>query len=177
MSSSTPPDRLDQIQQELAGILEARLATLTTTLQATEATSRRIVAAEMEIQRASRDQTRLTAEIGQIEADAQSFLEQREALTSKHSTALKDREKKLKALEALQQVVASADAENSTAKSQLAALEAQERDLTKENSDLKAKLRTIEENIARMTALRDEIMHSISDQSAYMKRLAGADTD
>jgi len=177
MSSSTPPDRLDQIQQELAGILETRLAALTTTLQATEATSRRIVAAEMEIQRATRDQARLTAEIGQIESDAQRFLKERESLKSKHSKALKDREKKLKSLEELQKVVATADAENSSARSQLAELEAQEGALKKENSDLKAKLRTIEENIARMTALRDEIMHSISDQSAYMKRLAGAESD
>ncbi len=177
MSSPTSPDRLDQIQQELAGILETRLAALTTTLQATEATSRRIVAAEMEIQRATQDQNRLSAEIEQIESDAKRFLEQRDALKAKHSEALKNRESKLQALEELQQVVATADAENSDSHGQLAALEARQKDLKKENADLKAKLRTIEENIARMTALRDEIMHSISDQSAYMKRLAGAETD
>ena len=56
MSTSQSHDRLDQIQEELSGILEERLGTLARVLQTSEATTRRIVAAEMELQRHTHDQ-------------------------------------------------------------------------------------------------------------------------
>ncbi|HCH62613.1 MAG TPA: hypothetical protein DFR83_07415 [Deltaproteobacteria bacterium] len=175
MSSSSAPDRLDQIQQELASILEERLAALTTSLQATEATSRRIVATEMELQRAQQTQSRLTAEVAQLESGAQGFVAQRETLEAEHAQTLQEHAKQMGALEGLQQIIADASVENSSSRARLTKLEAQAEALMTENENLQAQLRTVEENISRMTALRDEIIHNIRDRSDFVKRLPGAD--
>ncbi len=176
-STMSSPDRLDQIQQELAGLLEERLGALTVALHASETTTRRIVAAELEMQRAQRDAERMKGELSRLESEAAAYAEQREALANQHAEALRTRDEKRQALEQLQAEVQDADAENNRDRKKLAALEEEASALRQENADLKMKLRTIEENIARMKSLRQEIMNSISGQTSYMQRLAGAGND
>jgi len=177
MSSSQPTDRLDQIQQELASILEERLGALSAALQQNEATTRRIVAAEMEMQRHSRDHARMASELTRLESEAAEFASRREEMETRHAGVLADRDAKRTELERMEEVVRTADAANAKDRRRLAELEDEASALRQENADLKTKLRTIEENIARMKALRDEIMNSISGQTHHMKRLAGAGTD
>lgn len=173
MSTIDSPDRLDQIQAELADILEARLGALAAVLQASEATTRRIVSAELEMQRHTGDQQRKEAEITRLQAEAASFADKRAAVEARHAGVLADRDARRKELEAIEEEVRNADAENARDRRRLAELEEEAGELRQENADLKTKLRTVEENIARMKSLRDEIMNSISGQTLNMKRLAG----
>lgn len=177
MSSPSAPDRLDQIQQELASILEERISRLNAALQANEATSRRIVATEMELERAKNTGKRLAAEAARLESEAREFTERREALESQHSQSLQARDEQKAALDELQGFIDDAGAENASSKARLGQLEQQADALRKENEDLNGELQTVEANISQMTALRDEIMHKIRDRSEFVKRMAGGNTE
>lgn len=177
MSSPSAPDRLDEIQQELATILEERITRLNASLQANEATSRRIVATELELQRAKATGEHLASEVTRLESETRDFVERREALESQHAQTLQARNEQKTALDELQGFIDDAGAENTSSRARLSQLEQQADALRKENADLKSELQSVEDNISQMTALRDEIMHKIRDRSEYVQRMAGGETE
>ena len=173
MTSASSTDRLEQIQHELAAILEERLGSLATVLRASESITRRIVATEMEIERHTQDRSRLEAELATLRAAADTYGSQSQRLLDEHSELLAFRDEQRASVARLEAEVREADGENERARRRMSQLEEEASALREDNADLKMKLRTIEENIARMKALREEIMSSISGQTAHMKRLAG----
>lgn len=177
MSSDASTDRLSQLQAELAQILEARLATVHTALQQTERTTRRIIAAELDIERSRSTQARLQAELKRLEAEVSGHAQERAAIESRHAEVQAQRDGQLEELARMEADVREADANTERTRRKLRSLEDEADSLREENANLKTKLRTIEENIARMRSLREEIMNSISEQTNQMKGLAGAGLD
>ena len=177
MTTDTSADRLDALQQELAAILESRLGDLSRVLHRNEITTRRIVATEMEIKRHESDVTRMESELDRLRDSAAEIAGRRLEIETQHADLLRGRTDQQAALEALEAEVRNADSENATARRRLAQLEEEAGALRQDNSDLKTKLRTIEENIARMKALREEIMSSISEGTSQLKRLSGTGLD
>jgi chromosome segregation ATPase len=177
MTADNSTDRLDDIQQELAAILESRLGELSRILHRNEVTTRRIVATEMEIKRHESDAIRMESELDQLRDNAAEIAGRRIQLESQHADGLRDRSDQKASLEALEIEVRDADSENSSAARRLAQLEEEAGALRQDNADLKTKLRTIEENIARMRSLREEIMSSISEGTSQLKRLSGTGLD
>jgi len=177
MTTDSSTDRLDALQQEFATILESRLGDLSRTLQRSEVTTRRIVATEMEIKRHESDASRMESELDRLRDSAAEIAGRRISIESEHAELLHRQTDEQAALELLEAEVRSADGENATARRRLAQLEEEASALRQDNADLKTKLRTIEENIARMKALREEIMSSISEGTSQLKRLSGTGLD
>ena len=168
------PDRLKEIQTELAKILEARLAELTDTLRSTEGVTRRLVAAEIEIERHRGARAQLEKELEGLQAEV-SVLSTRAADANLQRKRLgAEREGLALQVESAEREVRETDAEASKMRSRLGTLNEEADALRVETGNLKLKLKTMEENITRMRRLKEELMSSISGLTAQMSGLAGS---
>ena len=92
MSDDTS-QRLEAIQGELATILEARLAELNRTLRDTEAATRRIISAEVEIERHRGAQASLDGQLERIQADLDEGRERARSLAQRERDLNSERER------------------------------------------------------------------------------------
>jgi len=169
--------RLEQIQAELATVLEERLGVLSDALANSERTTRRIIAAEVELERNLQAREALQREVGELDTqvkDARHRCEearQQNAKLSAERDTLRQNEQKLdKGLEQVRSEVAAAQR-------RVEGLEKEADGLRNENTALRTKLKTLEENLTRMRQLKDELMSSISGLTQQMSGLAGGDPE
>ena len=171
--SDPTTERLQAIQSELAGILEERLSALNEAMRGTEALTRRIVSAELEIERHASRRESLEAEVGELEAAAKADLEGSAGMRARHAELVAERQAIASETERLEEEVTEAGRELERTRGRVTQLEAEAEALRSENANEKAKLKTLEENIARMRRLKEELMSSISGLTQQMTGLAG----
>jgi chromosome segregation ATPase len=173
MSSEATTDRLDEIQAQLASILEARISELDTALRDSESMTRRLVGAEIELDRHRATKQRLSAELDGILAEAKDAGAAASELQDRHAAAIRERADGREATARLEVEVRTLDADVEQSRARSRALESEHDELRSENASLKTKLKTLEENITRMQRLKDELMSSISGLTAQMSGIAG----
>ena len=83
--SDTPADRLQVIQSELTQLLQERLATLDSALRDSETTTRRIVRAEVEIDRYTSSSERLRDELSTLKAQTTQMRAEQEDMESQRA--------------------------------------------------------------------------------------------
>jgi len=171
--SDPTTERLEAIQSELAGILEERLSALNQAMRGTETFTRRIVSAELEIERHAARRESLEAEVVELEAAAKADIEGTADIRSRHAELTAERQRIANETERLEEEVAEAGQQLGRTRGRVTQLEAEAETLRSENAALKAKLKTLEENIARMRRLKEELMSSISGLTQQMTGLAG----
>lgn len=173
MSSEATTDRLDEIQAQLASILEARIGELDRALRDSESMTRRLVGAEIELDRHRSTKQRLSAELDGILAEAKEAGAAASDLQDRHAASIRERSDGREATARLEAEVRTLDAEVEQSRARARALESEQDELRSENASLKTKLKTLEENITRMQRLKDELMSSISGLTAQMSGIAG----
>lgn len=172
MSDATA-DRLEALQGELTAILDERLGSLNATLRETERATRRIIGAEIEIERHRAAREDLDRQLERIQADLDADRAAADAVREQHSALTSDRDAARDQRSALESDVRDLEAEVARTRGQVTDLESEADTLREENATLRTKLKTLEENITRMQKIKDELMSSISGLTAQMSNLAG----
>lgn len=166
-------DRLEKLQAELQQVLEDRLAELSQAIRQSETVARRIVSAELEIERHRGTTTQLGAEIDTLEQQLDAARQRAAEVRERHDALSAERERYRAEVERLRAAVAEADGEVAQARASVEGLEGEAETLRAENATLKTKLKTLEENVTRMRRLKEELMTSISGLTQEMSGLAG----
>lgn len=172
MSDATA-ERLQALQGELTAILEERLTELNGALRDTESATRRIIGAEIEIERHRAAREDLDGQLSRIQAELDADREAADAVRARHAALTEERDAGRQELAALQADVRDVEAEVARTRAEVADLEDEAEQLRNENASLRTKLKTLEENITRMQRIKDELMSSISGLTAQMSNLAG----
>lgn len=178
MSASTHDDttsRLQAIQRDLAAILEARLSELTEAMKNTELVTRRIVAAEIELERHRASQDQLSGDLGSLEDEVRAARARAEEVRGTHAQLAQARDQSRAELQRIEREVADIDAEVEQSRQRARELENTAETLRRENAALKVKLKTLEENVARMRQLQKELMSSMSDLTQQMTSVASGE--
>lgn len=163
-------DRLEQIQSELAGILEERLGALDRVLQKTESSTRRIIAASVEAERHEAHVTRLELERTSAEEAVKQARARADEVRSQHAGLIQDRDRTRAEVHRLEQEIREADTEVERNRQRIVGLETESSTLREENSALRAKVKTLEENIMRMQRLKEELMSSVTGLAQQLRQ-------
>lgn len=171
MSDETT-DRLTQLQAELNAILAERLAALTAAVRGTEATSRRILGAELELARHQDDKARLDAELHALSAELGAARDRTAAVRAEAEATAARAATQRAELERIEADIREADAEAERNRRRVSALQAEAESIRDENTALKTKVRTLEENIQQLRAIKAEMMASLTELTAQMSTLS-----
>lgn len=169
--------RLQAIQEELASILESRLNELTQAMKFSETLTRRLLAAELEVERHTAGHGQLQAEIAAMEAELGGSRDRLNEVREQHAEFVAERDRARSEVSRMEREVRDIDSEVEQSRKRVRELEATAESLRKENGSLKAKLITLEENVTRMRQLQKELMSSISGLSSQMAGLTSADKE
>lgn len=169
--------RLRALQDELQQILEDRLKELVQAVTDGEEAARRILTAEVELERHRALASRLQAEADALAAELGAVGEQTVRLAALHRQAQAELEAHRGRQSLGEAEVAEIRRAVEAGRAQLEALEAEARALREENTTLKNKLDTLQENVQRMRRLRQELMTSISGLTQEMTGLAGGNNE
>jgi chromosome segregation ATPase len=175
--SDTTSQRLQAIQTELAKILEARLNELSDAMKQTEATTRRILAAEIEIERHAASREQFERDLLGVEAEAKAARAQAEEGRTQHGNLLRERDRLRAEVQRIEREVRDADAEIEQNRKRSRELESTSETLRRENTALKVKLKTLEENVVRMRQIQKELMTSMSELTQKMTDLSAGDKE
>jgi chromosome segregation ATPase len=166
-------DRLARINAELSEVLEQRLGVLAEAVAASERVTRRIIAAEVEIERHNQHRTALEQEVTDLEGRVGEDRKRWEGAKGEMARLVAERD-------IMQETVAQLDRDLDATRSEVAdlrtrsgGLEGEAEALRNENTALRTKHKTLEENLTRMRQLKDELMSSISGLTQQMSGLAG----
>lgn len=170
-------NRLQAIQEELASILDSRLNELTQAMKTSETLTRRLLAAELELERHNAGHGQLTAEIASMEAELAGSRDRLNEVREQHAEFVTERDRARSEVTRMEREVREIDGEVEQSRKRVRELEATAESLRKENTSLKAKLITLEENVTRMRQLQKELMSSISGLSSQMAGLTSADKE
>jgi len=173
--SDAGDDRLKQIQSELTAILEERLGALNQVLQSTEAATRRIIAADVEMERHRLNQATLQAEQENIEAQVIDARERVGAVRSQNAKLNAEQERLSSEIARREREVRELDAEAERSRQRIAALEAEGITLREENASLRTKVKTLQENIVRMQRLKEELMSSVTGLAQQLRQASGTE--
>lgn len=168
-------DRLEQIQTELASILEERLGALDRVLQQTEASTRRIIAANVETERHQSHVQRLENERESAEKEVMLVRSQADEVRNRHAGLIQERDRTRADVHRLEQEVRESDAEVERNRQRITALEAESSTLREENNALRTKVKTLEENIVRMKRLKEELMSSVTGLAQQLRQASGTE--
>ena len=168
-------DRLEQIQTELAGILEERLGALDRVLQLTESNTRRIIAASIETERHLSSVQRLESERITVEEEVLRVRSQADEIRNHHAGLIQERDRTRAEVHRLEQEVRESDVEVERNRQRIATLEAEANTLREENGALRTKVKTLEENIVRMQRLKEELMSSVTGLAQQLRQASGSE--
>ncbi len=163
-------DRLEQIQSELAGILEERLGALDRVLQQTESSTRRIIAASVEAERHQAHVQRLEDERASAEEEVARIRARADEVRSRHAGLIQERDRTRAEVHRLEQEIREADAEVERNRQRITSLEAEASTLREENNAQRTKVKTLEENITRMQRLKEELMSSVTGLAQQLRQ-------
>lgn len=162
--SSPSADRLDQISNELASILEARMKDLLAAMKGAEQTTRQIVSAEMEIARYQQVIESSGAEKAALEKETATLKGRAEEAKAAQAKAAAERDR-------LREELGGVEANAQAARDQHRALVEQSDALTKETTELRNKIRALEENLVRMRKMKEELLSGIGSLTQQMSQL------
>ena len=168
-------DRLEQIQAELAGILEERLGALDRILQQTESSTRRIIAANVEAERHQAHVQRLESERSSAEEEVMRVRGRADEVRNRHAGLIQERDRTRAEVHRLEQEVRESDAEVERNRQRITSLEAEASTLREENNALRTKVKTLEENIVRMQRLKEELMSSVTGLAQQLRQASGTE--
>ena len=164
--------RLEAIQRDLAAILEARLTELSQAMKNTELLTRRIVTAEIEIDRLGSSRSQLEGDLGALEDELRATRARSEEIRGAHGQLSAARDSARAEVLRLEREVQDIDAETEQSRTRVRELEASSENLRRENAGLKIKLKTLEENVSRMRQIQKELMSSMSELTVQMTGVA-----
>jgi chromosome segregation ATPase len=168
-------ERLNQIQAELAAILEERLGALNKFLQVTESATRRIIAADVEMERHRINESRLKAEQHNIEAEVVLARESVSTIRAENARKAAERDRLNDDISGHERAIRELDANAELARKKIAGLESEANTLREENTTLRTKVKTLQENILRMQRLKDELMNSVTGLAKQLRQASGAE--
>lgn len=171
--SDPTTQRLLAIQGELQQILEARLAELAQSMRGSEQVTRRIVSAELEIERHRATVQQLQGETVGLDAELEKARGAAAEVRARYEQALAERDRHRAEAQATEASVRALRADVDATRQRAKALEVEAEAIASENATLKNKLATLEENVLRMRRLREELMTSVSGLTQEMTGLAG----
>ncbi|MFT5681583.1 MAG: chromosome segregation ATPase [Myxococcota bacterium] len=163
-------DRLEQIQSELAGILEERLGALDRVLQKTESSTRRIISANVEAERHQARIQRLDSERVIVEEEVTQVRTRADEVHSQHAGLIQARDRTRAEVHRLEQEIRESDAEVERNRQRIVSLEAEANTLREENNAQRTKVKTLEENIMRMQRLKAELMSSVTGLAQQLRQ-------
>jgi len=164
--------RLEAIQRDLAAILEARLSELNQSMKNTELLTRRIVSAEIEIERLTAGRSQLEGDLGALEDEVRAARSRSEEIRGAHGQLSAARDSARAEVLRLEREVQEIDAETEQSRARTRELEGTAENLRRENAGLKIKLKTLEENVTRMRQIQKELMSSMSELTVQMTSVA-----
>ena len=170
-------ERLQRVQAELAAVLEERLGVLSDALANSERTTRRIIAAEVELERNVQAREALTREVGDLDVQVREARTRCDETRKKHESLISERDALQKKEVELDKSLDEGRAEVASVRSRVEALEKEADGLRNENTALRTKVKTLEENLTRMRQLKDELMSSISGLTQQMSGIAGGNPE
>lgn len=162
--SSPSADRLDQISNELASLLEARMKDLLAAMKGAEQTTRQIVSAEMEIARYQQVIESAGTEKAALEKETATLKGRAEEAKAAQAKAAAERDR-------LREELGGVEASAQAARDQHRALMDQSDALTKETTELRNKIRALEENLVRMRKMKEELLSGIGSLTQQMSQL------
>lgn len=140
---STPSaDRLNEINTELQGLLEARIAELTAVMKTAETTTRTIVSTEMEIARYRHVVETLGGEVEGLQKEAGGLRARVDEARAQYAELAAERDR---------------------LRSETGRLHDQEESLRRETSELRGQVKSLEEAVSRLRRLKDESLAAVSD--------------
>jgi len=170
-------DRLARIESELAEVLEQRLGVLADALASSERVTRRIIAAEVEIERHNQSRVTLREEMAELERQVGEDRTRGDAMAAELASLQAERNRLRDTAVELDRNLETTRGEVEDTRGRVAALESESDALRNENTALRTKLKTLEENLSRMRQLKDELMSSISGLTQQMSGLAGGGSE
>jgi chromosome segregation ATPase len=173
--SDADNDRLKQIQVELTAILEERLGALNQILQTTESATRRIIAADVEMERHRLNQAKLEIEQTNIEAEVLDARERVSVVRTKNAEISAEADRLGAEIARRERDVRELDAEAERSRQRIVALEAEAITLREENASLRTKVKTLQENIVRMQRLKEELMSSVTGLAQQLRQASGTE--
>jgi chromosome segregation ATPase len=169
--------RLARIHTELAAVLEQRLAVLAEAIASGEQITRRIIAAEMEIERHQQQQSSLKEDANSLEQQLRDDRKTDDGLKSEMDLLAKEHTQLQEGAARLDRDLETTRREVAQMRERAGKLEGEAEVLRNENTALRTKHKTLEENLMRMRQLKDELMSSISGLTQQMSGLAGGRTE
>lgn len=170
---SATAERLEAIQAELSSILQERLTELNRTLRETESTTRRIIGAEIELERHRASQGSLDTQLARMRDAVDADRASADELDARRSALVDEQGQQASRLQLLEAEVRELGTQADRDRGQVAELEAEAERLRSENASLRTKQKTLEENLQRMRKIKDDLEGSISGLTAQMSTLAG----
>jgi len=170
-------ERLERVQAELAAVLEERLGVLSDALANSERTTRRIIAAEVELERNLQAREALTREVGELEVQVRDARTRCDETRRQHEQLTAERDALQKTELELDKGLEEGRSQVAAARSRVEGLEKEADGLRNENTGLRTKVKTLEENLTRMRQLKDELMSSISGLTQQMSGIAGGNPE
>ena len=164
MSNTT--DRLQTIEAELKSILEGRITELMTAMRESEGTTRKIIAAEMEIAQSRQLREGLDLEMERLQSDVTATRARVDDIRQTHGTLWSDRDNLREQLSTVELEVESAEREIKNSRSRLELLTEKRDNLSTENQALQVELTAIEEAVAQMEAIREKLQAQVKLQSS-----------
>ncbi len=164
--------KLQDLQAQLQGELDARIAELNQAIEATETTTRQILSAEIEIARHQQASSGLEADAARLHKEQESLGTRTQKLRTDHASLVEERNLLRLQFEGLQEEEGDVKKEVDDLKKKVKKAEATNEKLTGEKDSLGSKLNALEENIKMMKQLKSDLMKSIKEN---MNELAGSE--
>jgi chromosome segregation ATPase len=166
-------ERLTQINEELSGILEAKIEFLARTLSDTQRLTQKIANTELEIQRNASQHARLGDECATLDRDLAALGEKVKASAAERDARQADKYAREKEMQRVEWEIADRRKGNDETDGRIKDLERELEGLDRENKKLQNRIVVLEEGVTRMKKVREEYLNKIAGLDMEMKNLAG----
>lgn len=154
---SNDAERISSITAELNGILEARLTELGAATRTTEAVTRQIISAELEISRYKQLQQSLNGEAAEIKQEAAALRVRADEVSTAHGGLLAERDKLRADVARLEGEARDGSGESDRLRARARALDAEVEGKRADNDGLRAKIQSQEDEVEKVHKLKAEL--------------------
>ena len=170
--SQTGIQRLDEIQQEIASILETQLSELSASIKESEKLTRHIISNEMELQRHQKRQVEfkqefelLTTQLQHSRKNLTEIQQQKEMLIQEHQQLEAELTEETREVERYRQTAEEL-------RKELEEQEGNSKALRNENAKLKLQVKALKDQIEGMKRLRDDHLLSIMQNTQELQKVS-----
>lgn len=154
---SNDAERISSITAELNGILEARLTELGAAMRATEAVTRQIISAELEISRYKQLQQSLNGEAAEIKQESAALRVRADEVSTAHSGLVGERDKLRADVARLEGEARDGSGESDRLRARARALDGEVEGKRRDNDGLRAKIQSQEDEVEKVHKLKAEL--------------------